>query len=74
MKKAIISILSTLTLSVSGCNYLDINPEMGLDEDQVFTVWDNFKSYYYNIYTTPTGIHCAYPLYLAATPGISSPI
>ena len=31
MKKAIISILSTLTLSVSGCNYLDINPEMGLD-------------------------------------------
>ena len=31
------------------------NPEMGLDEDQVFTVWDNFKSYYYNIYTTPTG-------------------
>ena len=37
MKKAIISILSTLTLSVSGCNYLDINPEMGLDEDQVFT-------------------------------------
>ena len=47
MKKAIISILSTLTLSVSGCNYLDINPEMGLDEDQVFTVWDNFKSYYY---------------------------
>ena len=44
MKKAIISILSTLTLSVSGCNYLDINPEMGLDEDQVFTVWDNFKS------------------------------
>ena len=64
MKKAIISILSTLTLSVSGCNYLDINPEMGLDEDQVFTVWDNFKSYYYNIYTTPTGIHCAYPLYL----------
>ena len=51
-------------MSVSGCNYLDINPEMGLDEDQVFTVWDNFKSYYYNIYTTPTGIHCAYPLYL----------
>ena len=36
MKKAIISILSTLTLSVSGCNYLDINPEMGLDEDDGF--------------------------------------
>ena len=64
MKKTFISLLLALAVGSTGCKYLDVDPEMGLDENQVFTVWDNFKSYYYNIYVMPTGIHCSYPLYL----------
>ena len=64
MKKTFISLLLALAVGSTGCKYLDVDPEMGLDENQVFTVWDNFKSYYYNIYAMPTGIQCGYPLYL----------
>ena len=54
---------------LTGCNWLDINPETGLDETEVFTVWDNFKAYFDYVYDGSTGsyetnIKLGYPLYL----------
>ena len=50
MKKLILSLLLACTLSAPGCHYLDMDPETGLDENQVFSTWDNFKAYFNNVY------------------------
>ena len=55
MKKLILSLLLACTLSAPGCHYLDMDPETGLDENQVFSTWDNFKAYFNNVYEGRTG-------------------
>ena len=73
MKKLILSLLLACTLSAPGCHYLDMDPETGLDENQVFSTWDNFKAYFNNVYEGRTGqkdsgnninIKLGYPLYV----------
>lgn len=55
-------------LSVNGCNYLDVDPELGLDDDEVFETYSNFRKYFDYIYFSNGGknmerIHFAFPLY-----------
>lgn len=55
MKKLILSLLLACCISAQGCHYLDMDPETGLDENQVFSTWDNFKAYFNNVYEGRTG-------------------
>ncbi|MDY3783680.1 MAG: RagB/SusD family nutrient uptake outer membrane protein [Candidatus Cryptobacteroides sp.] len=69
MKKILYSLLIASGIALTGCSWLDINPETGLDESEVFTVWDNYKSYFNYVYggTTSgyeTNITLGYPAYL----------
>ena len=50
MKKIFNTIMISAAVVLTGCNWLDINPETGLDETEVFTVWDNFKAYFDYVY------------------------
>ena len=71
MKKILNSGIIALCLIFSGCDWLDINPETGLDETEVFTIWDNYKAYFDYVYGNSvansernTNIKQGYPLYL----------
>ena len=71
MKKILNSGIIALCLVFSGCDWLDINPETGLDETEVFTIWDNYKAYFDYVYGSSvansernTNIKQGYPLYL----------
>ncbi len=69
MKKLILLILAACSSIISACTFLDIDPETGLDENQVFSTWDNFKAYFNNVYGGKSGdynvnIKLGYPLYI----------
>lgn len=69
MKKPILLVLAALSTLVSACTFLDIDPETGLDENQVFSTWDNYKAYFNNVYEGKSGdyhvnIKLGYPLYI----------
>lgn len=73
MKKLILLVLAACSAIAPACTFLDIDPETGLDENQVFSTWDNFKAYFNNVYEGRTGqsgsgdninIKLGYPLYL----------
>ena len=55
MKKTLLYVLSLASVVFAGCNYLDVDPETGLDENQVFTTWNNFKAYFNNAYEGRVG-------------------
>ncbi len=48
MKKLYIAILSVFCLA--SCSYLDISPELGMTEDEVFSNYNNFKNYLFSTY------------------------
>ena len=50
MKKLILFLLVACSAASPACTFLDIDPETGLDENQVFSTWDNFKAYFNNVY------------------------
>jgi hypothetical protein len=54
MKRYIISIFATVFFSVffSSCleSYLDKSPESGLTDEEVFSKYDNFKKFFYDVY------------------------
>ena len=55
-------------LSFSGCSYLNVDPELGISEDEVFESYTNFRSYFDWMYESNSGknaerIHLAFPLY-----------
>ena len=50
MKKLILLVLAACSAIAPACTFLDIDPETGLDENQVFSTWDNFKAYFNNVY------------------------
>lgn len=54
MKKHIIIILATALMSAISCNYLDISPELGLTEENVYTNLSNFQAYLASAYDTGT--------------------
>ena len=73
MKKLILFLLVACSAASPACTFLDIDPETGLDENQVFSTWDNFKAYFNNVYEGRTGqkssgdninIKLGYPLYI----------
>lgn len=56
-------------LSAASCNYLDVDPELGLTEEDVFGTTKNFKAYFNNIFSdgsdyTFRNIHLGFPMYV----------
>lgn len=56
-------------LSCVSCNFLDVDPELGITEDQVFSTYKNYKLYFDYIYFKDSSInkyniHEAYPMYM----------
>lgn len=70
MKKTLLIISSALILMTSpSCSWLDVNPDLGLSEEEVFTNWKNFEAYFNYVYegTTgsyPTNITLGYPMFV----------
>lgn len=64
---ALAALLSMLPLATSCLNeYLDRSPESGLSEDEVFTKYANFKSFFYAVYTgSNSKIRAYHPLTFA---------
>ena len=51
-----VALLSCTILSVSGCtSFLDVSPELGLTEDEVFSYYDNTWAYFSQMYVNGTG-------------------
>ena len=53
----------------TGCNWLDVDPELGLSDEEVFSTYKNFCQYFDYIFSTntdytPMNIHEAYPMYV----------
>lgn len=53
---------------ISGCNFLDVDPELGLTDEEVFGSYSTFRTYFDYLYDTCSGvnkqcIHIAYPFY-----------
>ena len=54
--------------SLSSCHYLDVDPELGLSDEQVFSSYKNFSSYFLYCYNNAGGknkgcINISYPMY-----------
>ena len=69
MKTRSILMALTATVLLSGCNYLDVDPELGLTEEDVFSTYKNYRLYFDYIYSTNTdftyqNIHEGFPLYV----------
>ena len=78
MKKLTLFAALACCLIAQSCSFLDIDPEAGLDENQVFSTWEDFKAYFNNVYEGRTGqkdngdninIKLGYPLYVDSTIG-----
>ena len=60
---------TALAFSLAGCSYLDVDPELGLSEEDVFSTTKNFKAYFNTIFSdgadyTFRNIHCGYPMFI----------
>ena len=63
-----IFLLSLLAFVVTDCKYLDVDPELGLDDETVFGTYANFRAYFQWLYTDNSGknkesILYAFPMY-----------
>lgn len=58
-------VLPFAALCVSCGDFLDVSPDLGLTEEDVFSTYKNFKMYFDNVYGAPDkiDIRTAYPLY-----------
>lgn len=58
-------ILPSALLCASCGDFLDVSPDLGLTEDEVFGTYKNFKMYFDNVFGAPDkiDIRSAYPLY-----------
>ena len=68
MKKTILHILAAAAISLSSVSclnaYLDRSPEAGLTEDDIFTKYANYKSFFYSVYAgADFNIRAHYPLW-----------
>lgn len=66
LKYAILTVFAAA--SISSCNYLDVDPELGLSDEQVFSSYKTFSSYFLYCYNNNGGrnkgcINISYPLY-----------
>ena len=56
-------------LSCTSCNFLDVDPELGITEEEVFSTYKNYKLYFDYIYFKDSSvnkynIHEAYPMFM----------
>lgn len=56
------------SLCVAGCHYLDVDPDLGMTDEDVFSSYKNFSSYFYYCYNNDSGknkgcINLSFPLY-----------
>ena len=71
MKKRIIQYLLALILCPLGaasCHYLDVDPELGLSDEEIFSTYKNFWNYFSYTYDSDGGqnkqsIHNVFPFY-----------
>ena len=71
MKKRILSYLLVLFLCPGmavSCHYLDVDPELGLAEEDIFSTYTNFWNYFSYTYDSNGGrnkqsIHNVFPFY-----------
>ena len=38
--------MTALAFTTGGCGYLDVDPELGLEDKEVFGTYSNFRSYF----------------------------
>ena len=65
-KYAIITVLAAFC--AAGCNYLDVDPDLGLTDEEVFSSYSNFSSYFFHCYQSRGGknkacINVSFPMY-----------
>ena len=68
-KKLYIIILTLAALVTPTCSYLDIDPELGITENEVFSTYKNFKLYFDYVFKNEAdinvyNIHEGFPLYV----------
>ena len=68
-KRFRISALLLTMLSCVSCNFLEVGPELGITEDEVFSTYKNYKLYFDYIYFKDSSInmyniHEAYPMFM----------
>ena len=68
-KRFRISIVLCALLSCVSCNFLDVDPELGITEEEVFSTYKNYKLYFDYIYYKDSSInkwniHEAYPMFM----------
>lgn len=66
IKTAFVSCLSLFM--VGGCDYLDVDPELGLTSEEVFETYNNLRDYFDWLYESNAGknmerIHISFPFY-----------
>lgn len=49
MRKYIVILFCSL-FGLNSCNYLDVDPELGIDEEDIFSSYKNFKAYFNVVY------------------------
>ena len=49
MRKYIVILFCSL-FGMNSCNYLDVDPELGIDEEDIFSSYKNFKAYFNVVY------------------------
>ena len=61
-----IALLSGILLPLTSCNFLDVNPNLGISEDEVFSKWSNYYSYFKQVYdgNGRSNIKVGYPLFV----------
>ena len=70
MKKYKLLLLSLSLMTIAGgCDWLDVDPELGLSDEDVFSTYKNYCQYFDYIFTTetdytPLNIHEGYPMYV----------
>lgn len=60
--------MTALAFTTGGCGYLDVDPELGLEDKEVFGTYSNFRSYFDLLYASGNGtnkenILYAFPMY-----------
>lgn len=59
MKKLIISLFAVLGLCGSSCSYLDMSPDLGIQEEDIFTSYNNTWQYFQTVYYREFSGHAA---------------
>lgn len=72
IKKNIYALTLSAAVTFSGCNWLDVDPELGIEESEVFETYANFRSYFDWMYVSNNSqnaerLHLAFPLFFDFT-------